>query len=338
MTETAALSGIQKVAIVLVNMAPAVAAQVLKQFSDAEAEEIAAEIVRLREVDPAVIDDALGEFYDLSIRGSWRGRGGRGVAAGLLEASFGPDRAAGVMNRMASSMAGRAFEFLDQAEAGQVWSLLDGELPQTIALVLAHLRPEHASQILAGVEGSLRTDIAQCIATMGTATPEAVRLVADTLRLRAGAVVGSRDAVEVVGGVQPLVEIINKADISTERALLEALDERDPELAEEVRSRMLTFADIVKLERRDVQQVLRGIDVTVLAMAMKGTSDSVIEVIRSNLSERNRTILDEESRTLGPVRLSMVEESRAEIVRAIRELAAEGAITVLRGDEEEYVY
>jgi flagellar motor switch protein FliG len=141
----------------------------------------------------------------------------------------------------------------------------------------------------------------------------------------------------VVGGVQPLVEIINRADASMEKALLEALERRNPELAEEVRSRMLTFADIVKLEARDVQQVPRGIDAALLAVAMKGASEPVTEIIKNNLSERNQEILDDEIRVLGPVRLSQVEDARAEIVRAIRDLEAEGLITVQRTDEDTYV-
>lgn len=334
-----ALTGTQKAAIVLMNMDQLRAAQVMKQFTDAEAENIAAEIVRLRRVDSALAERTIIEFHDITVRGAWNSRGGKDFAAGLLEASFGSERAAGVMTRVNSSMAGKSFEFLDTAEPAQVITLLDGELPQTIALVLAHMRPEQASPVIAGLEEEMRTDVAQAIATMGTASPEAVRVVADILRVRAGAVVGSGEQTEVVGGIQPLVEIINRADISTERALLEALDERDPELAEEVRSRMLTFADVVKLERKDVQQVLRGIDVAVLAVAMKGSTEAVIEVIRSNLSERNRTMLDEEAAALGPVRVSEVEEARAEIVRAIRDLAAQGIITVQRGgDEDEYVY
>ena len=338
MTDVAdTLTGTQKAAIVLMNMDQLRAAQVMKQFSESEAEEIAAEIVRLRRVDTAVAERTIIEFHDMTIRSGWNSRGGKDFAAGLLEASFGSERAAGVMTRVTSSMAGKSFEFLETAEPSQVITLLDGELPQTIALVLAHMRPEQASPVIAGLEGVMRTDVAQAIATMGTAAPESVRVVADTLRVRAGAVVGNREQTEVVGGVQPLVEIINRADISTERALLEALDERDPELAEEVRSRMLTFADVVKLERKDVQQVLRGIDVGVLALAMKGSTEAVTEVIRTNLSERNREILDEEYEALGPVRVSQVEEARAEIVRAIRELEAEGAITVQRGDEDEYV-
>jgi flagellar motor switch protein FliG len=331
------LTGTQKVAVVLMNMHQERAVEVMKQFSEAEADEIAAEIVRLRRVDADVAGRALSEFHTMALQGHMHPRGGRDFAVGLLEASFGAEKAAGVMSRLASSMAGKAFEFLDAAEPGQVLTLLDGELPQTIALVLAHLRPEHASSVIAGLEGPLRTDVAQSIATMGSATPEAVRVVADTLKLRAGAVVAPRGPVEVVGGVQPLVDIINRADVATERALLEALDQRDPELAEEVRSRMLTFADIVKLDARDVQQVLHGIDPTVLALAMKGSSDAVIETIRKNLSERNREFLDEEVKTMGPARVSQVEDARAEIVKAIRELEAKGAIRVQRGDEDEYV-
>jgi flagellar motor switch protein FliG len=331
------LSGTQKVAVVLMNMEQHRAAQVMKQFSEVEAEEIAAEIVRLRRVDSALAESALEEFHGMTVSGSRNARGGRDFAVGLLEASFGAERAAGVMNRVASSMAGKAFEFLDTAEPGQIQTLLDGEMPQTIALVLAHLRPEHASAVIGALDDTLRTDVAQSIATMGTATPEAIRTVADTLKVRAGAVVSSRETIEVVGGVQPLVEIINRASASTERALLEGLEARDPELAEEVRSRMLTFADIVKLESRDVQQVLRGIDVTVLATAMRGSTESVAEMIRTNMSERNREILDDEMRMMQPVRVSQVEEARALVVRAIRDLEAQGSITVLRGDEDDYV-
>ncbi|HEY8913240.1 flagellar motor switch protein FliG [Lacisediminihabitans sp.] len=334
---TAVLTGTQKVAVVLMNMDPLRAAEVMKQFNDAEAEEIAAEIIRLRRVDSAVAERTIEEFHELTIKGGRGARGGKDFAAGLLEASFGSERAAGVMNRVASSMAGRAFEFLDTAEPGQLITLLDGELPQTIALVLAHLRPERASPVLSALDPQLRTDVAQAIGTMGTAAPEAVRIVADNLKQRASAVVTSRETTDVVGGIQPLVEIINRSDVSTERAVLDGLDGLDPQLAEEVRSRMLTFADLVKFERKDVQQVLRGIDAAVLAVAMKGSSEAVTEVIRSNISERNREILEDEIQALGPVRMTQIEEARAEVVRAIRDLEAQGIITVQRGDEDDYV-
>lgn len=332
----AALTGTQKAAIVLMSMDQHLAVIVMKQFSDAEAENIASEIIQLRKVDSRIAENALTEFHEITRNSSRTGRGGHEFAQGLLEASFGAERAAGVLTRVASSMAGKAFEFLDTAEPSDVLKELEGEMPQTIALVLAHLRREQASAILSGMEPTLRIDVAQCIATMGSAAPEVVRIVTETLKLGARTVVG-RESVEVVGGVQPLVEIINRADAATERALLEALEERDPALADEVRSRMLTFADIVKLESRDVQQVLRGIDTSVLAVAMKGTSEAVLTVIRANLSERNRDLLDDETKTLGPVRVSQVEDARAEVVRSIRDMEAQGTITVRRGVEEEYV-
>ncbi|MDR6972268.1 flagellar motor switch protein FliG [Leifsonia shinshuensis] len=333
----ATLTGAQKVAVVLMNMDQQRAAQVMKQFSDEEADEITAEILRLRRVDPAVAEKALNEFHDLATRGTMTTRGGRDIAVGLLEASFGAERATGVLNRVASNLAGKQFEFLDTVEPAQVQMLLAGELPQTSALVLAHLRADHASRILTGLDERTRTEVAHAIATMGSPSPDAVRVVAETLKQRATAVVGSRASSDAVGGVQPLVDIINRSDAATEKALLEALEQRDPQLAEEVRSRMLTFEDIVRLESRDVQQVLRGVDAAVLAVAMKGAGEAVTEVITSNLSERNREILEDEVRILGPVRVSQVEDARAEIVRAIRDLEATGAITVQRGDEDAYV-
>jgi flagellar motor switch protein FliG len=319
------------------NMDQVTAAHVMQQFTETESEEIASEIMRLGRVDTSLAEAALVEFHAISVGQTARIRGGRDVAAGLLEASFGSERAAGVMSRVASSLAGRAFEFLDTADPGQVAILLDGELPQTIAVVLAHLRPDQASRILAVIDAGVRTDVAHCLATMTSASPEAVRIAAETLRMRAGAVVPQKESQDATGGVQPLVEIINRSTVSSEKALLEELEKRDPDLAAEVRSRMLTFNDIVKLESRDVQHVLRGVDTTVLALAMKGSPDPVQEVIRANLSERNRESLDDELSVLGAVRLSKVEDARSEIVRAIRDLEAEGIISVQRGDEEEYV-
>ncbi len=337
MSAVRAVSGTQKAAMVLMQLDQARAAEILKQLSEAEAEEIVAEIVRLRRVEPAAAEEALAEFHELTTSGRRRTRGGMDVAVGLLESSFGAERAAGVVGRLASTVAGKSFDFLDTVDPGQIQTVLEHELPQTIALVLAHLKPERASTVLSRFAPHTRTDVAQCIATMGSATPEAVSIVADTIRIRAGAVAAPHRGASAIGGIQPLVDIINRADVSTERELLDGLEDRDPVLAEEVRARMLTFADIVNFERRDVQQVLRGIDSAVLALAMKGAAEAVITVIRANVSERNREILDDEIRTLGPVRMSQVEEARAEVVRAIRDLEAQGTITIMRGEEDELV-
>lgn len=329
-----ALTGTQKVAVVLMNLEQSHAARVLSQFSDAEAEDIVSEIIRMRRVDPDAAEQALTEFHTATTSGKIGSRGGRDVATGLLETTFGSERAAGVMKRVTSSMAGESFEFLHDIEPHQIISLLEGEMAQTTALVIAHLRPDHASNVLAGLAPALRTDVVVHIAGMTSATPESIALVAGSLKARSAAVVSPRNSAEVVGGVQPLVDIINRSSAGTERAILEGLDARDPQLAEEVRSRLLTFADIVRLEQKDIQLVLRGIDVQVLAVALKGASELVQERILSNLSERNRTLVREESEILGAVRASQVEDARAEVVGAIRALEEAGAITILRSDEE----
>jgi flagellar motor switch protein FliG len=331
------LTGTQKVAIMLMQLDQEQAAEVMRQFTEFEADEIAAELVRLRRVDSSLVEDTVREIHELATSGKPSARGGRDMAAGLLEASFGSEKASTVMNRLSSSMAGMTFEFLDGTEPSHIGSLLDGELPQTIALVLAHLRPEVASAVLAGFEGPLRTESARSLAIMGTAVPEAVRVVAEELKKRTGSVIATHEPLETVGGIQPLVEILNRSDISVEKDLLSSLDEHDPELAEEVRSRMLSFADLVKFEPRDVQRVLRGVNASTLALALKGAAAEVEATIRANISDRTKEILDAEISSMGRVRVSQVEEARADVVQSIRALEASGEITIKRGDEEDYV-
>lgn len=331
-----ALNGTQTAAVVIMNLDRALAIDVMKHLSDDEAEAIAAEIIRLRDIDAQTTSDALNDFHRV-VKGHLPPvRGGRDFATGLLEASFGTERAAGVMTKVSSAMTSSSFDFLTSVEPVQIASIVDGELPQTIALVLAHLPVDRAAAVLAELSDPARTDVAQAIATMGTASQDAVAIVATSLRARSGAL-STRDARETLGGVQPLVDIINRSDASVEKALLANLEARDSALAEDIRSRMFTFADVVVLDDRDAQRVLRGIDIRVLALALKGAAAPVAAVIRRNMTERNRDTLDEESRLLGAVRVSQVEEARAEIVRVIRVLEAAGDIRVNRGDEDEYV-
>jgi flagellar motor switch protein FliG len=336
-SSTMKLSGTQKVAIVLMQMDQAHAAEVMRQFTDAEADEIAAELVRLRRVDSATVESTINEIHDLATSGRLNAHGGHEIASSLLEASFGADKASTVMDRLATSMAGMNFDFLDGADPSHIGALLDGELPQTIALVLAHLRPGAASAVLSCFQEPLRTDSARALASMGTAVPEAVRVVAEELNKRLGGSQKSQEPVDSLGGIQPLVDILNRSDIGIEKDVLSALDERDPELAEEVRSRMLSFADLARFDRRDVQRVLRGVDASTLAFALKGAAADVEETIRANISDRTKEILDAEIDSMGRVRVSQVEEARASVVQAIRALEASGEITIERGDEEDYV-
>ncbi|WP_163541799.1 flagellar motor switch protein FliG [Occultella kanbiaonis] len=331
------LTGVQKAALLLMQLDTERAAKVMQQFSEAEAEEITAEIVRLRRVDPAVADAVISEVHDSTITGRFRSRGGKDVATGLLEASFGSERAAGVMTRVESTMAGQQFEFLETVEDPHLLQLLDGEHPQTIALVLAHLRPERASGALAALPDQLRPQLARRIATMGPTSPEAVSIIAESLKQRAGAAAASREPADTVGGVAPLVEIINRADKRTETAVLEGLDRLDPELAEEVRARLPTFADVVHVDDLDMQQVLRGIDPATLAIALRGAAPAITDKITGNISARNREVLEEEAARPVRLRASQVEDARTEVVLAMRNLEASGDLVVVRGSEDRYV-
>ena len=331
----ATLTGAQKAAMVLLQHGRDRAARVMAQLDVAEIEELTAEILRLEHVDQAVADEVLDEFYEVSLSGPGVG-GGLGYAQHLLEASIGRDQAAGMIDRLQSTMAGQRFDFLQNADARQVLSLISGEHPQTIALVLAHLRPDHASAILAGLAADLQAEVAHRIALMERASPDVVAVVADSLRRNASTVLTPQE-LSAVGGVQPLVEIINRADPMTEKLILEGLQERDEALAEEVRSRMFVFGDIVLLEDRAMQLVLRQVETGELSVALKGVGDEVRDKILRNLSERARENLLEEVELLGPVRLSQVEDARASIVQVIRRLEEGGQIVIRREGEDEYV-
>lgn len=329
------MSGMRKAAIVLLNMDRAASAEVLRHLGEARAELLASELTQLGGVDVASTTRALGEFRRIASGGSVPSRGGQELATGLLETAFGREKAVGMVGRV-MSQGSVSFDFLNTADPAQLATILDGELPTTVALVLANLRADRAAAVLAALQDPLRTDVAQAIATLGTATQEAISIVAESLRARTG-VFAMRDNHESLGGLQPLVDIINRSDTALEKSLLASLEGRDLALAEDIRSRMVTFADIVRLENRDAQRVLRGIDLRLLALALKGADEQIAEVISRNMTERNRETLAEEARTLGPVRMRQVDEARSEIVRIIRELEAADEITISRDDEDELI-
>lgn len=333
----AMLTGTQKAALVLIQLGKASAAKVMHQLSDDEIEQVTAEIARLQHVDDETVASVLDEFQTASAKkGVGFSQGGLAFARKLLEETIGKDKAAEVFERLANQMQVQPFEFLMHADARQVVSLLQGEHPQTIALVLAHLRPEHASAIMTGFAPETQTTVARRIALMEKASPDVVSLVADQLKRKATAVLTTTE-MSAVGGVQPLVEIINRADAATEKLILEGLAVTDPELADEIRSMMFVFADITLLEDRAIQLVMRGVETSTLATALKGADDAVKDKILRNMSERARENLEEEIDLLGRVRMSLVEESRSHVVQVIRKLEETGEIMISREGEDDYV-
>jgi flagellar motor switch protein FliG len=330
------LTGARKAAVVLLQMGKEEAARVLSYLKETEVEELTAEIVRLGSVEGTVADDVLSEFHTLATAQRHVSQGGMDVARELLESSLGFDRAGEIFDRLSSVFMDVPFGFLAQADPRQVLSFLQDEHPQTIALVLAHMSAAQASQILSGLAADLQADVAHRIAVMDRTSPDVIRLVEATLERKISSVLQPSD-LSSVGGLEPLVEIINRADRATERLILEGLAGRNPELAEEIRSKMFMFEDITSLDDRSVQLVLRQVETNDLATALKGVRDEVRTKVMKNLSERAAENLADEIEMLGPVRLRTVEESQAKIVQAIRTLEESGQIVIQRGDEDEFI-
>ncbi|GIF06076.1 flagellar motor switch protein FliG [Actinoplanes siamensis] len=328
---TLSMTGVRKAAIMLIQFGKEQSAQVLANMSEKEVEMLSAEVARLGKLDPVQVDDVLDEFYAMATT-RFAGSGGMDYARELLEASLGKERAALILDRLEASMNDIPFNFLSHADPRQLLSYVQYEHPQTIALVLAHIPAALASSILAGLPLEVQTEVAHRIAIMDRTSPDIIRQVESALQRKLSSVL-QPDELSTVGGLQPLVDIINRADRTTERLILEALDARSPELAEEIRRRMFMFEDIVNLEERAVQLILRQVEPADLATALKGVPESVRDKVTKNLSERGRENLLEEMDLLGPVKVKMVEEAQAKIVGVIRTLEDSGQIEIQRGGE-----
>src|SRR5689334_13431196 len=306
------MTGERKAAIMMVQFGKEHSAQVLANMSEKEVEMISAEIARLGKLDPVTVDDVMDEFYAMATT-RYAGSGGMDYARELLEASLGKDRAALILDRLEASMNDIPFNFLSHADPRQLLSYVQYEHPQTIALVLAHIPSALASSILAGLPIEVQTDVAHRIAVMDRTSPEIIRQVEQALQRKLSSVL-QPDELSTVGGLQPLVDIINRADRTTERLILEALEARSPEIAEEIRRRMFMFEDITSLEDRAIQLVLRQVEPSDLALALKGVSEEVRDKVTKNLSERGRENLIEEMDLMGPVKVKMVEEAQQKVV------------------------
>jgi flagellar motor switch protein FliG len=330
------MTGRRKAAVLLLQLDRRASANVLAQLRESELEDLSAEIARIGEITPAMSAAVLREFGMLASGGGSTLHGGLDQTRELLIAAVGEGRAAEIMGKLASTVLDMPFKFLQNADARQLLSFLSDEHPQTIALVLAHVPAPLASKVLAGLGADLQADVAHRIATMDRTSPEVIRTIEAGLERRMSSMLVPAD-LSAVGGVQPLVEIINRADRGTEKLILEGLEQRDPELADEVRSRMFVFEDLINLDDRAVQLVLRQVEVANLAIALKGVSNAVRSKVMNNMSERAAVTLGEEIELLGPVRIQTVDEAQTEVVRVIRLLEEEGQIIVRRGQEDEFV-
>jgi flagellar motor switch protein FliG len=327
------LTGPQKSAILLMAMGTEKAASVLRELRESEITEIMAEVARLQDVTPDVVDAVMEEF-DLTARARRHlASGGVDVARELLEASVGEEKSNEIFERLSMAFISAPFEFVRRIDPRMVLSFIRDEHPQTIALVLAHMNPDAAAMVLSGLPEDTQRDVAVRVATMDRTSPDIIAAVEHALEKRLSSVAQQSD-LSSAGGISSLIDLLNRSDRATERLIFEGLDDHDSNLADEVRSRMFVFEDIISLDDRSIQQVLRGVDTKELALALKGVRDEVRQRILSNMSSRARETLEEDIVVLGAVRLSAVEEAQGAIVRVIRQLEEAGEIVLVRSSEE----
>lgn len=329
------MNGKQKAALLLISLGPEVAANVYKNLSEEEVERLTLEISSVKQVDSTIKEDVIEEFHNIAIAQDYISQGGIGYAKTVLEKALGKDHAQAILNRLTSSLQVRPFDFARRADPAQLLNFIQHEHPQTIALILSYLESEQAGAILSSLPQEIQADIARRIAVMDSTSPEIISEIETVLERKLSSTV-VQDFSET-GGVEAVVEVLNGVDRSTEKTILAALEEKDPELTEEIKKRMFVFEDIVTLDNRSIQRVIRECANEDLILSLKVSSEEVQNVLYQNMSQRMAESFREEIEIMGPVRLRDVEEAQSRIVGIIRNLEDAGEIIIARGGGDDVI-
>lgn len=324
----------QKVAALLIILGPETATEVLKNIPDEELiEQITLDIASISKVPKEMLDDILEEFHSLFQANNYLSHGGMSYAKKLLEQAYGPERANGVLEKLISTLHSDPFQFFNDADPGQLATSFQNENPQLVALVLAYLKPEKAAAVLNSLPPHIQATVATRIAEMDRTNPEILSEIEKIIESKFSSVM-SQDFSQA-GGINALASIINRTDRATEKKIMETLESQDLELAERIRELMFVFEDIVKLDDRAIQRILREVETRELAVALKGSNQDVKEKIFKNMSERASSMLKDDMEYMGPVRTREVQENQTKIVATIRALEATGEIVLMRDESED---
>ncbi|MGB9679891.1 MAG: flagellar motor switch protein FliG [Thermoanaerobacteraceae bacterium] len=329
------LTGKQKSAMLMIALGPDVSAQVYKNLKADEIEQLTLEIANVKNLTPEEKQKVLDEFYNMCIAQEYIIEGGIDYAKEVLEKALGAQEAFEVINRLTSTLKVRPFDFVRRAEPSQILNFIQNEHPQTIAMILSYLKPQQAGSILSSLPENLQAEVAMRIATMESTSPEIVKEVERILEKKLSSLV-TQDYTSS-GGIQSIVDILNAVDRGTEKNIIDTLETIDIELVEEIKRRMFVFEDILTLDSRSIQRVLREVDNHDIALALKGSNEEVQKVIYSNMSKRLADMIKEDIQYMGPVRLKDVEESQQKIVNIIRKLEEAGEIVISRGGGDEII-
>ena len=334
-TNTQDYTGIQKAAILLIALGPERSADIFKHLKEDEIEELTLEIANTRSVSPQVKEDVLNEFYQICLAQQYIAEGGIGYAKELLDKALGEDRAKEVITKLTASLHVRPFEFVRKTDPSQVLNFIQDEHPQTIAMILSYLTSAQAALVIGALPPEKQADVAKRIAMMDRTSPDVIKEVERVLEKKLSSLVNQDYT--IVGGVDAIVNILNTVDRTTEKHIMESLEIEEPELADEIRKKMFVFEDILLLDDRAIQRVLRDVDNADLGVALKAANEEVQNVIFKNLSKRLAAMIKEDMEFMGPVRMKDVEEAQQKVVSVIRKLEDSGEIVISRGGGDEIV-
>ncbi len=331
------LQGRKKAAALLITLGRDRSAQVLRHLSDEDIERLTWEISAMGELRPEQRRNVVEEFEESAVGRNVISLGGLEYAEELLRLALGDDKAAELIDRLSATSPTVPFGFLRHLNVQQLVNFLSNEHPQTIALLTSFLQSGKAAQVLAGLEPEMAADVAQRIALMERANPEIVNEVEAVLRRKLSAVLQPTRQTQTVGGIEVLVNLLKQSSRMTEKTILEALEDNEPELADEIKKRMFVFENIGTLDDRSIQRILREVEIRDLSVALKATPEAIKECIMRNMSSRAAAMMKEDMDASGPVRLRQVEEAQARIVEVIRRLDEAEEIVIARGGDDELV-
>ena len=334
-TNTQDYTGIQKAAILLIALGPERSADIFKHLKEDEIEELTLEIANTRSVSPQVKEDVLNEFYQICLAQQYIAEGGIGYAKELLDKALGEDRAKEVITKLTASLQVRPFEFVRKTDPSQLLNFIQDEHPQTIAMILSYLTSAQAALVIGALPPEKQADVAKRIAMMDRTSPDVIKEVERVLEKKLSSLVNQDYT--IVGGVDAIVNILNTVDRTTEKHIMESLEIEEPEWADEIRKKMFVFEDILLLDDRAIQRVLRDVDNADLGVALKAANEEVQNVIFKNLSKRLAAMIKEDMEFMGPVRMKDVEEAQQKVVSVIRKLEDSGEIVISRGGGDEIV-
>ena len=328
------MTSTQKVAALMIALGPNTASEIMKNISDEDLlEKLTLEIATLHKISSEILNQVLEEFHSLFLATDYLSSGGISYAQTLLEKAYGNDQAQSILSRLMTLMNSNPFQFFNDADCSQLAASFQNENPQLIALILAYLKPESSAQVLNALTPEVQAQVALKIAEMSTTNPEIISDIEKIVESKFSSVVAQDFS--KAGGVGALASILNRADRATEKNVIENLELKSPEIADEVRELMFVFEDIIKLEDRAIQKILREVDTRDIALSLKGATEDLKEKIFSNMSERARAMLKDDMEYMGPVRAKDVQEVQTKIVRLIRTLEAAGEINIDRGGDGE---